>query len=136
MVWLETYAALQVTEKEMAEEGEEFEKTYRAIRHIIEEELGIPWESIPVPEGVGAKGGKAEPLPFGSKQKLTPAERHRYTTAKRLLAVLGGMPHKGWGLYGRTIKAKLQDILEDPKKKEKLARKAKSLLRRIGALND
>lgn len=99
----------------------EFLKTYRAIRNLFEELFGEgSWKRIPIPSDVAESKAKAERLPFGAKQKLTPQERFRYTLAKRILAQAVGMPAFGWGLYGRSIKARLKAHLEDPEKRKQL----------------
>jgi len=106
-----------------------FEKTYRLIRRLLEDELGIKWESIPVSSEAARSKAKAERLPFGSKIKLGPAERERYTTAKKILAAVLGMPHEGWGLYGRSISARARRMLGDPKAKARIQKRVQKELR-------
>lgn len=112
-----------------------FEKTYRAIRNIFEDLFGAgSWEKIPVPSEARRSKADAQPLPFGAKVKLTPAERSRYTTAKRILAAALGMPTEGWGLYGRSIKARLQRMLEDEEQSKKLRQKVKALKKKLASV--
>lgn len=119
--------------EELEKESEEvFEKTYRAIRNMFEELFGAgSWEKIPIPSEARRSKAKAEYLPFGSKTKLTPAERARYTTAKRILAAVLGMPTSGWGLYGRSIKARYQRMMEDEKQAQKLRQRVQRLKKKL-----
>jgi hypothetical protein len=109
-----------------------FEKTYHLIRRLLEDELGIKWESIPVSSEAARSKAKAERLPFGSKVKLGPAERERYTTAKKILAAVLGMPHEGWGLYGRSISARAKRMLADPKAKARVLKRVQRVLKVMG----
>jgi hypothetical protein len=132
MEWLKQDPDFELLEKG---DAEVFEKTYRAIRNIFEDLFGAgSWEKIPVPSEARRSKAKAEPLPFGAKMELTPAERVRYTTAKRILAVLTGMPHEGWGLYGRSIKARLQRMLEDEEHSKKLRKKVKAMKKKLASV--
>ncbi len=132
MDWLaKQQQGLKVTEKEM-QEGT-FEKTYHRLRREFEELFGGgSWEKIPVPAGVGSRGAETQKLPFGSKVRLSAEEKHRYTTAKRILAVLLGMRKGGWGLYGRTIAKRLERVLANPKLRERLRSEAQKLARKAG----
>ncbi len=113
-------------------ETEHFEKTYRKIRNLFEQLFGEEaWERLPVPSSAKRSKAKAQPLPFGSKTKLTPEERARYTLAKRILAAVTGLPTSGWGLYGRTIASRIQEHLEDEEKRKKLERATKKLHAKI-----
>ncbi len=117
---------------EMETNAPQFVKTYRAIRGLFEELFGEGfWEKIPVPEGVGSRGAKAEKLPFGSEMVLSARERHRYKTAKQILAVLAGLPVSGWGLYGRTIRARVKELLEDKDKRKRIQRKVKKIKQQL-----
>jgi len=132
MEWLKDDPDIEALEK-----GEvvAFEKTYRAIRRVFEDLFGAgSWEKIPVPSEARRSKAEAQPLPFGSKMKLTPAERVRYTTAKRILAAVTGMPTEGWGLYGRSIKARLQRMLEDEEHSKKLRKKVKAMKKKLASV--
>jgi hypothetical protein len=130
--WLKYDPDFEVLEKD---DEVAFEKTYRAIRNIFEDLFGAgSWEKIPVPSEARRSKAEAQPLPFGSKMKLTPAERVRYTTAKRILAAVTGMPTEGWGLYGRSIKARLQRMLKDEEHSKKLRQKVKALKKKLASV--
>jgi hypothetical protein len=132
MEWLKYDPDIEALEKG---EVEVVEKTYRAIRNIFEDLFGAgSWEKIPVPSEARRSKAEAQPLPFGSKMKLTPAERVRYTTAKRILAAVTGMPTEGWGLYGRSIKARLQWMLEDEEHSKKLRQKVKAMKKKLASV--
>jgi hypothetical protein len=132
MEWLKYDPDFEALEKG---EVEVFEKTYHAIRRAFEDLFGEgSWESIPVPGAARRSKAKAQPLPFGAKVKLTPAERARYTTAKRILAAVVGMPTEGWGLYGRSIKARLKRMMEDEEHSKKLRKKVKALKKKLASV--
>ena len=132
MEWLKYDPDFEILEK--GDEGA-FEKTYRAIRNIFEDLFGAgSWEKIPVPSEARRSKAKAEPLPFGAKIELTPAERARYTTAKRILAAVVGMPTEGWGLYGRSIKARLKRMMEDEEQAKKLRKKVKAMKKKLASV--
>jgi hypothetical protein len=132
MDWLKHDPDLEFLEKG---DDEAFEKTYQAIRNIFEDLFGAgSWEKIPIPSKARQSKAEARPLPVGAKVKLTPAERVRYTTAKRILAAVTGMPTEGWGLYGRSIKARLQRMLEDEEQSKKLRKKVRALKKKLASV--
>lgn len=88
----------------LSQADEELEKSYDAIKTAYKKKYGADaWDKIDVPKDVEESEAKPEKLPFGSKTKLSPVEKHKYTEAKRRLAGSLGMPKEGWGLYGRSI---------------------------------
>jgi len=134
MVWFNNDPDIEALEKGNMD-AEVFEKTYRAIRNMFEELFGEgSWEKIPVPAKALRSKAKAEPLPFGSKTKLGPAERARYTAAKRIIAAVLGMPTSGWGLYGRSIKARFKNMMEDEKEAKKLAKRVKKMKKKLASV--
>jgi hypothetical protein len=44
------------------------------------------------------------------------------------------MPTEGWGLYGRSIKARLQRMLEDEEQSKKLRKKVKALKKKLASV--
>lgn len=107
------------------DDADELAKSYRAIKTAYEKEYGKgAWGKIKVPEDVQESKAKAEKLPFGSKTRLGPEEKHRYTEAKRRLAGKLGMPKTGWGLYGRSIVGALKQREQDRAEKSEALSKA------------
>lgn len=96
---------------------EEMLKSYVAIRNAYEKKYGEgSWEKIKVSKEAKDSKAKAEKLPFGSKKKLGPEEKERYTNAKKKLAGDLGMPTTGWGLYGKTIVGAIKNKETEAKK--------------------